>query len=568
MSDNLLANQIQRANRVKLALALLFALLLVSLFIFRPWWMSRLGQSPPASEVLTVPLLVRPACGAPLTEGDFALAGEAAPDSAVTVGEDEVAAATTQATADGVWAATVRLDKPGPHTLELQATVGEFSQRSSAYPLMIAPLPPTLNVPEAGLELGEGALTVAGVGTPGSKVMVLVDGQRFGSAEIAADGQWTLARRLKPGVHDLQMQIVADDGSLSAAQTVLNVPVSAEYIPPTIEAPAPSVVLVSRLVAGGRGLPGAAIEILVDDTAIGRTQVTDDGAWNFTSETLPPGTHQLVIHGFDLLGKLRTTTLAIPFTLELPFAPTTLRADPTALTAGQWLSLSGSAQPSATLEILVDAGVVATTTVATDGQWVYTPLTFNTPGLYSVGAQTRTPGGQLNASPVLTVTVTSPPIVTPPTLTLPQGSATYVAGEQRLRGSADPSLPLVLVINDYLVLPVTVEASGIWSGLVTFDPGTYNVVAVTQDNTGVVLARSTTLFLDIAPATRPTSCGSAPIYGLDRGNSYIVAPCESLSVIAQRTGLTYGAILAANPQLNNNPDDIAPGQLLNLPPRP
>ena len=143
MSDNLLANQIQRANRVKLALALLFALLLVSLFIFRPWWMSRLGQSPPASEVLTVPLLVKPAIGASLTVGDIALAGEAAPDSAVTVWVDEVAAATTQATADGVWAATVRLDKPGPHTLELQATVGESSQRSSAYPLMIAPLPPT-----------------------------------------------------------------------------------------------------------------------------------------------------------------------------------------------------------------------------------------------------------------------------------------------------------------------------------------------------------------------------------------------------------------------------------------
>ncbi|BBO71658.1 hypothetical protein DSCA_55880 [Desulfosarcina alkanivorans] len=61
-------------------------------------------------------------------------------------------------------------------------------------------------------------------------------------------------------------------------------------------------------------------------------------------------------------------------------------------------------------------------------------------------------------------------------------------------------------------------------------------------------------------------CIGVPPRGRDLGTRYVVAACESLSVISERTGVGIQHLIDRNPQVAN-PDLIYPGQELRLPPR-
>lgn len=568
MPDDLLSGQLRRVNRVKLGIGLVLAVWLASLFLFRAEWVARLGGLLTTTPALSAPTWQQPALGAPLSVGDVSLVGQATPLTLVEAWLDGVRLAAASVSAEGEWRLTLPLSEPGSHTLLLRAVTGQDSRDAAPITLWLAPTPPGLNVPRTGLELTDGALTLNGLGTPQTRLAVWLDGQPAVTVPVGADGRWTATvQGVKPGQHDLQLRTLAADGQTWATRDILNAPIAAEFISPTVDAPLPNASLDGVLIVEGRGMPGAAVEILVDDAVLGQAPITADGSWRFSNATVAVGSHQLAVRGLDAQGRVRNTTAAQSFTLAPPFAPLTITATLTTPMMGEAITLSGRGQPAAVLDVLVNASSIATTTVDADGQWVYTPLTFSLPGDYQVGVQTLAPGDRLVASPLLSITVAPPPAVITPTLILPQGSATYVAGEQRLRGFSDPALTLNIVINDSLNVPVEVDAAGMWSKLVTFDPGVYTLVAVAQDVTGVEQARSAALTLTIVPTSRPTDCRDPVIYGIDRGDSYIVAPCESLSLIAQRVGLTPQAILAVNPTLSS-PDNLQPGQLLNLPPRP
>ena len=59
-------------------------------------------------------------------------------------------------------------------------------------------------------------------------------------------------------------------------------------------------------------------------------------------------------------------------------------------------------------------------------------------------------------------------------------------------------------------------------------------------------------------------CPEPPPWGRRVGYTYIVAPCEYLSIIAVRVGVSYWALLRANPQIRD-PEILYPGQRLRIP---
>ena len=69
------------------------------------------------------------------------------------------------------------------------------------------------------------------------------------------------------------------------------------------------------------------------------------------------------------------------------------------------------------------------------------------------------------------------------------------------------------------------------------------------------------------PEPAPTGvCVGEPPHGIDQGDTYIVARCESLAIIAIRTGVLLRDLIAANPQIED-PNLIYAGQIINIPPR-
>ncbi len=65
-------------------------------------------------------------------------------------------------------------------------------------------------------------------------------------------------------------------------------------------------------------------------------------------------------------------------------------------------------------------------------------------------------------------------------------------------------------------------------------------------------------------ATTDADCERYP--GIDNGSTYVVGACDWLARIANKLGISYAALLAANPQIDD-PNIILRGQILNLPPR-
>jgi len=61
-------------------------------------------------------------------------------------------------------------------------------------------------------------------------------------------------------------------------------------------------------------------------------------------------------------------------------------------------------------------------------------------------------------------------------------------------------------------------------------------------------------------------CIGTPPEGKDQGDHYIVAMCETMSIISERTGVEMNDLKTRNPQVEN-PDLIFPNQRLWLPPR-
>ncbi len=70
---------------------------------------------------------------------------------------------------------------------------------------------------------------------------------------------------------------------------------------------------------------------------------------------------------------------------------------------------------------------------------------------------------------------------------------------------------------------------------------------------------------DNAPASAGLCVGEPP-EGQDLGTRYVVASCETLSIISVRTGVGMKDLIDRNPQVEN-PDLIYPRQELLLPPR-
>ena len=69
----------------------------------------------------------------------------------------------------------------------------------------------------------------------------------------------------------------------------------------------------------------------------------------------------------------------------------------------------------------------------------------------------------------------------------------------------------------------------------------------------------------VQPPTEST-CPPDPPHGQDLGDTYVVAECETIGLIAKRTGVSVEDILIVNPEICN-PNLIYVGQVLYLPPR-
>lgn len=365
--------------------AALAALLVLALVIWLVW--PRSGPTGPVAPALTgPPPNTTIVAGEPVT-----LTGTAAPGATVQLLIDDVESGRVTADADGRWSLPLTIATAGPHTLDLRTLDGTTVVSALRRPrtLTVAPAPvadapppqpvgdPPVLAPLDGPLLVTGGLgQLAGSAAPNALVEVVVDGVAVGTVQADGAGQWALAAPLTAGPHTIVVRTVDATGALLAAAEPVAVTASARQMP---RFAVPQAVLGDGMLAlTGSAEPGSTIEILSDDQVLGSVVADNTGNWSFAAQLTEPGRYNVSARSLAADGALIGTTRSVTVTVPETFVPAPSLAG-VGVRGGQ-LEAAGSAEPDATIEIVVDGTVVGTTRADAQGNWRFAIPAAGTPG--------------------------------------------------------------------------------------------------------------------------------------------------------------------------------------------
>ena len=312
---------------------------------------------------------------------------------------------TTTVGDDGSWSFDADLGA-GDHDIRLQAIDldGNVAGESDGFDLSLGALTlPDFDLPS--FDFGAGDMDFFGVGTPGTTIELIANGEVIGTAVIGEDGTWSIPANLDAGDYDLSLRMLAADGTLLAESESRNTSIASGFMLPTFDLPTADLDG-GDVTLTGTGAPGSEIDIALNGEVVGTAAVADDGTWSFPA-TLPGGDYELTLRTVDASGEAVETD---PFTFSLGAVDETAAAAPTldapadgsSVDSGE-LTFSGMGTPGTEIEILDGDEVIGTAVVGDDGSWnfSYTP---------DAGDHTYTVrnAGTTEAAASSSVTVTAP----------------------------------------------------------------------------------------------------------------------------------------------------------------
>lgn len=153
-----------------------------------------------------------------------------------------------------------------------------------------------------------------------------------------------------------------------------------------------------------------------------------------------------------------------------------------------------------------------------------------------------------------------------PTIISPTERAELPQGPLTLTGAGEPGTEIEVLNKAAVIGRAQVGADGGWSFALTPTEGAHEFSARRAGN---AVATSSIIHVVVGsppPVAAATAAGAACTGGpgVQIGQSYLVGPCDTLTFISKRTGISLQALLAANPQIKN-PDLILIGQTIRLP---
>lgn len=293
------------------------------------------------------------------------------------------------------------------------------------------------------------------------------------------------------------------------------------------------------------------IRFMLDGDEVGTTAPDPDGSWALTLTSVPPvGTYMSEIE-CEVDNSIYT---AAPRALELR-PPATPEPTVAAADASQALIESPSAVETAQAEAANQPenpeDIAADPATNPDDNQANADLSDEGAGNDSAEAEASEPVEQ-------------------PTFFLAQDMGKYVGGPILLRGDTQPNAVVEIVFDNgttQIIDTARADDAGDWRYRgALFDPGVYRVTAqlagTSAEPSQQVNVPAGTVF-----GAKGDCVGKTPPFGTVNDDTYTVNYCEYFSLIADRLGVTFGELQAANPQLTNL-DYLTQGDILNIPPTP
>ncbi|AKF03542.1 Ig-like domain-containing protein [Sandaracinus amylolyticus] len=457
----------------------------------------------------TTVAITTPAEGSATSDRTPAISGTGEPGATVVVRVDGNVVGTVTVSAGGTWTVTVGSNlAEGAHTVTASATdaVGHTATDSNTFRVDTA-TSVAITEPAEGATTSDTTPTIRGTAEPGATVVVSIDGTTIGTVVASAGGTFevTPTTPLADGAHtataratDAAGNVATDTSSFTVDSTTF-VSITAPEEGDTIASATPTIT--------GTAEPGASVEVTIDGTVLGSVTADASGAWSIVvPSALAQGPHTVVadaLHGGATASASATFTVDSTTTVELQ-QPTEGEIVGTATP-----TITGTAEPGASIAITIDGAAVGTVTADAEGNWTFVPSTPLGEGTHDVDVVATDGIGNTatdDGSFVVDTSLPSLEIVSP-------GDETSTASTTpTITGTSEPGLVVTVSIDGALLGSVTTDASGAWSIPVTtpLAEGPHEVVATTTDAAGHAATDENQFTVDTGA---PTVTITSPAHG-------------------------------------------------------
>ncbi|MFZ5443974.1 MAG: Ig-like domain-containing protein, partial [Myxococcota bacterium] len=514
--------------------------------------------TPPAA-----PVVLAPANGSSTNDTTPTYSGTAEANATVSVIVDGVAIGTTTASATGAWTFTPTAPlAAGPHTVRATATdaAGNTSVSSATNTFTVdvtAPAAPVVTTPANGSSTNDTTPTYAGTAEANATVTVIVDGVTVGTTTANASGAWSLTptTALAAGAHTVRATATDAAGNVSpsSATNAFTVDVTAP-VAPVVTTPANGTATNDATPTyTGTAEANATVTVIVDGVAVGTTTANAAGAWSLTPTTpLAAGSHTVRARATDAAGNTSPDSNTNAFTVDVtpPSAPVVTAPANGSLTNDDTPTVTGTAEPGATVTVIIDGVAVGTTTASGSGAWSFTPGTALAGGSHTVRATATDAAG--NTSPTsntntFTVDATAPEttIASGPTGTVSSTTASFTFT------SDDPAATFECSLDGaaYAACPASHSLSGLADGSHTLSvrarDGAGNVDPTPATRTWTVDATAPDTTITMGPSGTTGATTATLVFTSTEANSTFEcsldgAPFTACSAPLALTGLAQG----------------------------
>ncbi len=429
--------------------------------------------------------------------GVVPLSGTSELGSSVEVELDGVFLGTTVPAPGGTWTAGVGL-LDGQHQVRVRATdaAGNVGAWSASKLFTLDATPPGAPV-LAALASPTAALSIQVTGTAeaGATISVYVDAALAGTT-AAVGGAFSLSVPVAEGSRSftaVATDAVGNRSPSSAAVIALvdrssPAPVLAALVSPTNA---------TTITVGGTAEASATVTVYVDGVSAGTTTALADGTFSLVV-SVSEGARAVTASAVDALANASGISAPVSVLVDwtAPAAPSL--AALTSPTSATTVTVAGTAEPGATVEILVDGTVVATLVAAADG-------TFSAPVVLGEGSHavtataTDVAGTSLESSSrTVVVDLTAPAA---PSVTAPATDSVVVEGIVIFSGTAEAGATVAVTVNDTVTTGVA-AGDGTFSIPVTLPAGDWAAAVTATDPAGNTSATVTRSFKATPAASR------------------------------------------------------------------
>jgi N-acetylneuraminic acid mutarotase len=429
--------------------------------------------------------VMAPANGTATSNRRPGYSGTAAADSTVTVIVDGLDAGSTTATSECSWSLspTPPLDV-GTHTVKAVAWDAGTNTDSNTNTFKVdIGTQVDLLLPNQGAVLTNPVVRYSGTAEPRAMVTVVVGIQTVGTVNADAEGRWSLLAdsTLDDGTH--RVRVTARDAASNTATDVHTVSVDTRT-EVVITAPAEGAMVTHAVVPySGTAEPGAAVTVVVGNQTVGTVTANAQGDWSVPAgSSLSDGLHEVQATAFDLHGN-RATDIHT-FTVDTSTRVAITAPGDGAVLSNPLIAYEGTAEPLATVVVVVHEQTVGSVTADTRGDWSVTATTRLDDGTHTVTATASDAlGHTATDTHALTVDTTAPAA---PVVLAPADGSTTRDSTPTYTGTAEVGSTVTLIVDGAEVGTIAAGAGGSWSftPVASLADGSHHVSAHARDAVG------------------------------------------------------------------------------------